>query len=221
MTKFGKALVVFVAVMSVAFVAFIGVTTLAGPNWQAKAAELDGYAIDAVPGDVIQWKVTERVGGKDLGTKPTLPAALKTAQDDKTQAQQRRITELTDQIQRIQVTLDDEKKASQDDEAGIQKRLDALSQGIAQLDAQIVQLTRQGTEQAQQAEQVRAEAERRRQDVARLQAELSQVGTDRYRIEQQIKQLEQRLIRMGGQIDRAARRNQQLQHGSNAYEPAA
>ncbi len=88
MTKFGKALVVFVAVMSVAFLAFIGVTALAGPNWQAKAADLDGYAIDPVPGDVVQWKVTERVTGKELGTKPTLPAALKAAQADKVQAQQ-------------------------------------------------------------------------------------------------------------------------------------
>jgi chromosome segregation ATPase len=218
MTKFGKALVVFVAVMSVAFLAFIGVTALAGPNWQGKAADLEGYAIDPVPGDVVQWKVTERVTGKELGTKPTLPAALKAAQDDKANAQQQRIAALEEQIQQVQLKIDAETPAAQVDEAGIQVRVDALTQMIEQLDAQIVQLTRQGTERAQKAEQIRAEAESRRQDVARLQAELAQVRTDRYRIEEQIKQLDQRLIRMGGQIDRAARRNQQLQNPNSAYE---
>lgn len=220
MTKFGKALVVFVAVMSVAFLAFIGVTALAGPNWQAKAADLDGYAVDAVPGDVIQWKVTQRVTGKELGTKPTLPAALKAAQDDKAQAQQQRITTLDQEIQRVQLIIDAEKPAAEVDKAGIQARVESLRKIIEQLDAQIVQLTRQGIEQAQQAEQIRSVAEARRQDVARLQAELAQVRTDGYRIEEQIKQLEQRLIRMGGQIDRAVRRNQQLQNNSE-YEPAA
>jgi chromosome segregation ATPase len=217
MTKFGKALVVFVAVMSVAFLAFVGVTALAGPNWQGKAAELDGYAIDAVPGDVVQWKVTERITGKELGTKPTLPAALKAAQDDKAQGQQQRITALTEEITRVQAIITAETPAAAVDQAGIQARVDALTKIIEQLDAQIVQLTRQGTEQAQKAEQIRGVAEARRQDVARLQAELAQVRTDRYRIHEQIKQLEQRLIRMGGQIDRAVRRNQQLQDGS-AYE---
>ncbi|MDQ3330886.1 MAG: hypothetical protein M3552_09560, partial [Planctomycetota bacterium] len=117
-------------------------------------------------------------------------------------------------------TIDNEKPAAVTDAAGIQTRLDALAVVLEQLDAQIVDLTRQGTQQAQQAEAIRAEAEARRTDIARLQAELAQVRTDRYRVDEQIKQLEQRLIRLGGQIDRAARRNEQLQDRDSDYDPA-
>lgn len=220
MTKFGKALVVFVAVMSVAFLAFIGVTALAGPNWEGKAAAVDGYAIDRVPGDTPQWKVTDRVTGADLGTKPNLPAAILAAQNDRTQAQQSELQALDQQITVTQQLSEAEKPASVIDDAGIQARLAALLEVIEQLDAQIIAVTREGTQQAQQAEAIRAEAEARRTDVARLQAELGQVRTDRYRIDEQIKQLEQRLIRLGGQIGRAERRNQQLQN-SNDYDPPA
>jgi DNA repair exonuclease SbcCD ATPase subunit len=221
MTKFGKALVVFIAVMSVAFLAFVGVTALGGPNWQQKAAALDGYAIDPVPGDTPQWKVTERVTGKELGTKPNLPAAILVAQDARKQAQQAQLSGLVEQITRTQQTIDAEKPASATDAAGIQARFAALETTMEQLDAQIKDLIRQGTQQAQQAEAIRTEAEARRSDVARLQAELAQVGTDRFRIDEQIKQLEQRLIRLGGQIDRAARRHEQLVDRNKDYDPAA
>ena len=221
MTKLGKSLVVFVAVMSVAFLAFIGVTTLAGPNWQMKAADLDGYTIEATGGDVVQWKVTERVAGKDLGTKPTLPAAIETAQSDRISAQQNRIGQLDQEIARLQETINAEKPASEQDAAGIQARLAELGVLVGELDQQIVALVRQGTEQAAQAETVRAEAGARRADVARLQNELAQIRTDRYRVGEQIKQLEQRLIRMGGQIDRALRRQQQLRDRTTDYEADA
>lgn len=219
MTKIGKALVVFVTVMSLAFVAFIGVTALAGPNWQAKADALDGYSFEALGGDVPQWKVTERVTGKDLGTKQYLPAAVLAAQNDRAQTQQQRMTQLDQEIARLQGVLEAEKAAAAVDEQGIETRVAQLSQIIADLDQQILALTREGTAQAQQAERIRAEAGARRADVARLQSELSQVRTDRYRLAEQIAQLEQRLIRMGGQIDRAVRRQEQLQNRTTEYDP--
>lgn len=218
MTKIGKALVVFVTVMSLAFVAFVFVTTLAGPNWQAKAEQLDDYTFEATGTETPQWKVTARITGKELGTKPYLPDAIRTAQNDLINVQQQRITELDQKIAQVQQTLDAEKAAAAVDVQGIETRLAQLAEATAQLDQQVLALTQQGTEAAQQAEALRTEAAARRADVARLQGELAQVRTDRYRLAEQIQQLERRLIRLGGQIDRAERRQTQLQERSDGYE---
>jgi hypothetical protein len=211
MTKVAKVLVVFTTVMSLAFLAFIGVTAVAGPNWQGTAAELDGYTIERVPGDVVSYKVTERVAGKDLGAKPNLPAAIVAAQTDRIQAQTARKTDLDAQIAAVRQARDEEKPASEQDAAGVQLRLGQLAEALDQLDQQVLALTQEGTKQAQEAEKVRSEAAARRADVARLQNELAAVRADRYRVEEQIAQLKQRLIRIGGQIDRAERRREQLQ----------
>ena len=218
MTKIGKALVVFVAVMSLAFLAFVGATTVAGPNWEAHASEIDEYAFEQTGADPPQWKVTHRQSGKDLGSKSYFPQAIVSAQNDLIPQQQQRITQLDGQIAAVQQTLEAEKSASAVDEKGIEIRLTELAAMTDQLDKQVLALTRRVTETAQQAEQIRSEAAERRADVARLQAELAQVRTDRFRVANQIEQLEQRLIRLDGQIDRAERRQDQLQERTSGYE---
>lgn len=222
MTKLSKVLVVFTTVMSLAFLAFIGVTAIGGPNWLATAQGLDGYTIERTGGENPTWKVTERVTGKDLGSKQYLPQAIKAAQDDRIQAQQQRLTALDEEINRAKQAKEAEEPVSKVDEEGIQSRFAELEKTLGDLDAEILKLTREGTEQAQQAEALRAEAAARRDDVARLQTELTQVRTDRYRIDEQITQLHRRLIRLHGQIDRAARRQEQLRGESTpGYDSAA
>lgn len=217
MTKVAKVLVVFTTVMSLAFLAFVGVTAVAGPNWQGTAAALDGYTFERTGGDNPQWKVTERVTGKDLGSKANLPEAIVAAQNDRTQAQAARVATLDQEISNVRQTLDMEKPAADQDKTGVQVRLQRLRETLDRLDSEVLQLTQQGTQTAQQAEAVRAEAAARRADVARLQNELAAVRADHYRVEEQINRLRQRLIRIGGQIDRAERRQEQLQSAAAAY----
>jgi len=216
MTKAAKVLVVFTTVMSLAFLAFVGVTTVAGPNWQARAAELDGYTIERVPGDVPSYKVTERVAGKDLGSKPNMPSAIVAAQNDRTQAQNARKTELDAQIAAVKLARDEESAASKDDAAGVQLRLQRLSEELDRLDKEVLALTQQGTQKAQQAEAIRTDAAARRADVARVQNELAAVRADGFRVDEQIARLRQELIRIEGQIGRAERRRTQLQE-ADAY----
>ena len=218
MTKIGKALVVFVTVMSLAFVAFVFVTTIGGPNWQAKADELQRYSFEATGTDAPQWNVTDRVTGKDLGTKNYLPEALLAAQSDLATLQGEQIRRLDTEIAAMQSILETERSTSVVDAQGIETRLADLSERTSQLDQQILQLTQQGTEKSQQAERLRADVEARRTDVARLQGELAQVRTDRYRLAEQIQQLQRRLVRLGGQIDRAERRQTQLQERPGNYD---
>ena len=61
MTKFAKCLVVFAVGASFAFLGFAWVSMMGGPNWEAEAAALPGYAI--TKGDDGKWKVTERATG--------------------------------------------------------------------------------------------------------------------------------------------------------------
>lgn len=217
MTKLAKVLVVFTTVMSLAFLAFIGVTALAGPNWQGTADQLDGYAFERTGGETPQWKVTESITGKDLGTKPNLPAAIAAAQDDRLRAQNERKTALDQEIALADEAIKVEKPASELDAAGVNNRFAQLRDTLQQLDARIAELTRQGTQQAQQAEALRTEAAARRDDVARLQNELAGLRTDRFRVEEQIDQLNQRLVRLRGQIDRATRRQAQFQAEAAGY----
>ncbi len=213
MTKIGKVLVVFTAVMSLAFVAFVAVTTLAGPNWRATASELDDYAIADVPGETVKWSVTRKVATderKTVTTADSLPAAIVAAQNDRTTVQTEEIAGLDQQIAATRQTLDAEKQASAADAEGVKRRVAALQKSVADLDAEILRLTQEGTRQAGLAQQKRDEATLRRADVARLAAELAQVRTDRFRIDEQISALENLLVRLDGLIDRANRRHEQL-----------
>ena len=213
MTKIAKILVVFTAVMSLAFVAFVAVTTLAGPNWRAMAADLDAYGVAEVPGETVRYAVTRRVATDDRKTVTTadsLPAAIAAAQGDRLTVQQEEITALDEQIATTKQALDAEKQASAADAEGIKRRVEQLSAAVNTLNDEILRLTQEGTQQAVLAQQKRDEATRRRADVARLAAELAQVRTDRFRIEEQANELKNLLVRLDGMIDRADRRNEQL-----------
>ena len=215
MTKLGKILVVFTAIMSLAFAAFIAVTTLGGPNWRARAGELDRYGFAEQPGETVTWAVTRRVAAdadRNVTTSAaSLPAAIVAAQNDLLSTQTEEIGRLDAQIEAVRRDLEAERQASVLDAQGVMRRLAELRAVVDRLDAEIVEVTRQAADQADKARQIVAEVEARRGDVARLAAELEQVRTDRYRVEEQSRQLDDLLVRLDGLIDRAGRRNRQLQ----------
>lgn len=220
MTTLGKILAVFVAVMSLVFVAFIGVTALAGPNWQHLAGQMDDYSFRESGGATPMWEVTHRLTEEVVGNAPSLAEALTIAQRDKKQRQTKKIAALKKQKQAFQATLQREKTASAADAKGIAARLANLQKRLVQLEENVVQVTVQGTEQSQLADNIRSQVAARRTDVERLETELSQVRVDRYRVNEQIEQLEQRLIRIEGQITRAEHRRQLLKDRGTSSQPA-
>ncbi len=223
MTKLGKVLVVFVTVMSLAFAAFIGVTAVGGPNWPAMADELSDYTFKKTGGEVPVWEVTYRVTGEGLGSSKSLPEAILDAQRHQKRIHAEKLQRLDASIEGLQQTIEFETNAAEIDKAGIEARFNALREQLDQVETEIANLTVEGTEQAQLAERIRNEVEARRTDVARLASELAQVRVDHFQVQEQITQLEQRLIRLNGQIDRADRRKSQLESEAgteNAYNPA-
>ena len=223
MTKLGKVLVVFVTVMSLAFAAFIGVTAVGGPNWSAMADELSDYTFKKTGGEVPVWEVTYRVTGEGLGSSKSLPEAILDAQRHQKRIHAEKLQRLDASIEGLQQTIEFETNAAEIDKAGIEARFNALREQLDQVETEIANLTVEGTEQAQLAERIRNEVEARRTDVARLASELAQVRVDHFQVQEQITQLEQRLIRLNGQIDRADRRKTQLESEAgteNAYNPA-
>lgn len=224
MTKLGKILVVFTAAVSVAFLAFVGVTAIGGPNWEARAKEIEGYGFNKNVSETgTTYTVTKNVTTEDkrtLVTAPSLPAAVVAAQKDRLTVQGERLQDLDGQIEEARGTLETERKAQTQDEAGVPRRIAALRAQIEQLDTDILELTKRGTQQAEAAGADRATAEARQHDVARLAAELAQVRTDRYQILEQQRQLEDLLVRLEGSIDRAERRRRQLATRTDEYDPA-
>ena len=215
MTRLGKIFVVFTAVMSLVFLAFIGVTTLGGPNWQLRADELRDYGFTKnVTETGVTWSVTRRVAADDkkaLKTTDSLPAAIVAAQQDRLAVQTERLREVDEQIAAIKQVSEAESAARVRDEPGIARRVEDLRREITRLDAEVVALTKEGTRQADAVIQTRDVVEARRQDIARLSAELALVRTDEYQIEEQTRRLQILLVRLEGLIERATRRQQQLE----------
>ena len=222
MTKLGKILVVFIAVMSLLLLAFVSVTTLGGPNWRLAADEQPDYSFVPVPGEKISWDVNRR-GAPDetrkLVNTQSLPAGVVEAQKDKLAKQREKLDALAADLAAVQETLKVESAAVVPSEQGVTHRIEQLEAELERINEEIVAATKQGTEAGLEAERVRKEAEERRADAARLAAELAELRTDRYQIEEQQRQVRDLIARLTGLLDRTQRRNEQLRERTT--EPAS
>jgi len=211
MTSLGKALVVFTTLVSQFFLGLIFVTAYAGRNWQAEAAEMDGYTFSLTPGDIPQWSVTHRVTGQSLSTSPTLPGAIKIALDDKAQRINDQLPGLEQRKQLLEAQLADSTAAAAQDVEGLTKRIQALQADLDSLNESIASLIEEQQTLSSRADQTRRTAERRRSDVARLENILAEIRAERFRIQEQIRRLEDRRVRLQGSLSRAEARNEQLE----------
>ncbi|QDT38499.1 hypothetical protein [Stratiformator vulcanicus] len=211
MTAFGKILVVFTTLMSLFFLGLIVVTAYGGRNWQAEADKMDDYTFANTGGENPQWTITHRVTGQTLQSSPALPGAITAALRDRQSRLQDQLATLDSRVNSLTMQFDTATQAANIDESGLQARVDALQATMAQLNSEAALFVEQQKTKGAEADRIRRIAEQRRSDVARLENVLAEIRAERFRITEQTRRLEDRQVRLRGNLTRAEARKEQLE----------
>lgn len=234
LTTIGKCLAVLSAVLALAFAGFAVIATRGGPNWQAKAAELEEYQFERTEGENPQWTATFRLGGTGDGGEPvgspaqTLAQKLSDALNHKQQRQreelarldaemqgdpQQGLPPLEQRIQEARQAIETDLKALAAYEQQLAAELQRVLDATAELSQQVVQKTQEGFAKGR-------EASERREEIYRLRNQLEEINADIYRTQAQQDRLRDLLNRTYGSIGRLERRKQQLVNAgaSGQYE---
>jgi small-conductance mechanosensitive channel len=209
MTTLSKLLVVLVAILSVAFMGFAGVTTLGGPNWRAMAGSMKDYAFSQSEGDNPQWSVTS-ASGESLKTSAVLPEVLVGAMDHKLGQQKTELDALTAQEPQVRERLQGFETSIEADKLSLQASLEANRARLAQLQQQYEQISRQVVQKTDEAQQVEQVVAARRTDVFRSTNQLEVLRADRALIGQLRRQMDDLIQQINADLEKASRRNRQL-----------
>ncbi|MFG0335198.1 MAG: hypothetical protein ACF8TS_17715 [Maioricimonas sp. JB049] len=223
MTKLSKVLAVFAAVASIAFMGFAGVATFGGPNWQARAAELEGYTFTRADDENGTWSVTHDVTGERIGqASPVFPQVLAAAYDDAIRRQREEIQTLTDKRPQLETQLEQYTRAIAVDKAALDARIQELRAQLEDLRTAMADTSRSVVEKTEEVQQVEDVIIARRQDVLRLQAQVEELQADIYRSERIQQQLKDLIAQVDGNLAKAKRRAAQLtgQPVESPYSPA-
>jgi chromosome segregation ATPase len=210
MTKFGKCLVVFAVAASFAFLGFAWVSMMGGPNWDAEAGALPGYAIQK-SGD--KWTVNERVGGATVSVQRSTveAAAIIAARDDLQKKQEAEIKRLNQETKEFQTATAEIRKLTAADLKALEARVAELNKQLEGINSKILSLSNDVVKRSQEAQAVRTEATKRREDVFRLTRELHEIRADNFRADALQKRLHEQLIQLNGVELALQSRNKQLQ----------
>jgi hypothetical protein len=205
--------------VGVAFLGFVAVSLLGGPNWQAKmeAADLKDYSFEASGDEIPTWTVKRVHGGDGVGGATKIaPKAIEEARKDLKSKQVSEADSLEKDLKYWQDQLAEARKFTEQDAKGVELRLKELDDELAALNKKIEEVSAIVTERAQQVRAKQAEADRRLEDIRLYEAQLEELRTDRFRALEQQKILRDQLIRFRGTNDRLQRRNDQLKQELNA-----
>ena len=212
MNKYSKPLVVFTAAASITFLGFSAVSLVGGPNWSAEAALLPDYSIEAVEGDKVTWKVTERLTGANVPVQKSEveAAAIIAARKHLGAKLDNEAKSLTAKTQEARTKLTEAVKLREADTAAMKKRETEMAAQFEAVNQKSLDSQNQAVRKSQEAQAVRAEAEKRREDVFRLKRELDEIRVDLFRTVEQLKKLQDHKIRLDGVIGPLERRQEQL-----------
>jgi hypothetical protein len=240
MTTFSKILALFTTAACFAFLGFVTVALIAGPNWQGETNNYPNYTFEYSGGETPTWSAKRRDDDQAVGgASPVLPKKLVDVLSQIKQEQQAKIGLLDNGDPQTQtVGIQELDQYLHDSELGIQallyKDIAALNRQETKLqgDLKIVRdsletTSREVTDLVTTIESIYIEAERRRADIYRLQNLVAEAETDRHRSIAHQKKLRDVWERYQGVIDRLKERNEVLrqqleqQQRSRKYEESA
>lgn len=222
MTTFSKVLALFTTAACFAFLGFVAVSLIAGPNWYGETHDFPDYTFEYSGGENPTWSAKRRDNDQAVGGNAVLPKKLVDVLNDIKKDQQARIGLLdngdpntrTPGITELDTYLHDPNTGIQalmyKDIAALNQYEDRLEGDFAKLQTAVVETSGEVTELVAKIEGIYIEAERRRGDIYRLENLVAAANTDAYRTVEHQEKLRDVWERYQGVIGRLKERNEIL-----------
>lgn len=219
MTSFSKLLALFTTAACFAFLGFVMVTLIAGPNWPGETNKFTDYTFEYSGGENPTWAAKNRATDQAVqGPHKVLPKKIVDVLNDIKQGQQQQITLLdkgnpqtqTPGIEGLELYVNAPNTGLREilykDIAALEKKDAQLQQELSGLRTQLSNTTREVTDTVSNIESIFIKAERRRGDIYRLQNLVAENQTDEFRAIGHQKKLRDVWERYRGVIQRLEQR---------------
>lgn len=232
MTKFSKFLALFTTAACFAFLGFVMVTLIAGPNWPGETGQFTNYTFEYTGGENPSWSAKNRATDQAVqGPNKVLPKKIVDVLNDIKQKQQDQIALLdkgnpqtqTPGIEGLENYINGYKSDQgapipglrdilYKDIAALETKDDQLRQELAALRTDLETTTKKVTDTVASIESILIKTERRRGDIYRLQNLVAEMQTDEYRAIEHQKKLRDVWERYRGVIQRLEQRKAILEN---------
>ena len=214
MNSIGKILVVFVTACSLGFLAIIVALRNGGPDWvgEMRSAELQKeFVFTTEPGEKITYSAKHRRTESEVSPKtPILAEVILKSRKRLEEDANKKLQELSPQVQPLQERLALIKKLIPEDDVGVQVRIKKYEEQIDKLVGQLKEVGNQFSAKTLETQDVMRLAQDRREEAYRLTNQLELLRNDKFAALQQQKVLEDELIRLEENRQRLKRRQKQL-----------
>ena len=215
MQKLSRVLVVLIAILSIAFMGFSGVVSFTGPNWKAEMANLEGYTFTTIPGEKPTYQVVRLSDSQNVGSPVGVRAeALAIAIKDKAEQAQVELDVLKNgQPNKIEIlnvraqSIRDKQYTDADALRRYDEDLDVRLEGIR---AELATVKDEQNRLLAEVDKVERRTKSRREDVYRLDFQHRLVLAQIEESKQNIAALEEQIILLEDELDKALRRENQL-----------
>ncbi|MCA9068139.1 MAG: hypothetical protein KDA84_04415 [Planctomycetaceae bacterium] len=219
MTTFSKILALITTAACFAFLGFVLVTLIAGPNWPGETNQFTDYTFEYTSGENPTWAVKNRETDQTVGgSSPVLPKKIVDVLNEIKQDQQKQIELLdngnlqtqTPGIDGLEIYVNDPNNGLRailyKDIAALERKDDQLQQELATIRTELEATTKEVTDTLASIESIFIKAERRRGDIYRLQNLVAESQTDEFRAIEHQKKLRDVWERYRGVIQRLEQR---------------
>lgn len=219
MNALGKVLVVLVVATSLAFLGFVAVMLVGGPNWGAERVALinEGYSFNKSEGEVVQWSArygndADSSKNETVGSSTTIePVAVISARKHMKNRLQQEITKLSEENPRLQQEMEVIRNLIQVDMDAILNRRASLQKEVEALRGEHGMVADRIDAKARAGWEKQKEVMARRHDVYRIWEQLEELEADTARIRDERKLLEDRLTILEGDNRRLTSRKDRME----------
>lgn len=205
MNTIGKILVVFVTASSLGFLAFAIALRNSGPDWQGEMRSPDlqkEFVFATEPGEKVTYSARHRRTDTEIAPKtPIIAEVVLKARKRLEEDANKKIQELSPQIQPLTDYLAIVKKLIPEDDAGVHVRIKTYEAQIQQLIAALKDVGDQFGAKTLETQEVMKLAQDRREEAYRRSNQLEMLRNDKFSASEQLKALEDELT--GLEEDRA------------------
>ena len=214
LTVLGKTLGLLVLVLSIAFMATTLALSFTSPPFEQRADELTDYAIITNPQTEttpLSYTGKRLIDDEQIAQSEKLPDVVVAVYKDKAAQANQKLETLNQQIAFYDARLGTLEQTIEPDKAAMQRQVESLRQRVRDVRAERAEIAATVGRRQEDVEGLLRVAEARRADVFRLKANLLQARADTHRNQQLVRQLEDLIAQIDGDLVKARNREEQLQ----------